>query len=94
MNACNTYAKELQAQTALQIFVSKGFCVACNETADFIVDSEYYPGCKFGEIIDGVRNEDIEHLSFVDNTFDLMASNDVMEHIPILRLAFGSVREF
>ena len=62
--------------------ISPLFNLVINKFAsNFIVGSEYYPRCKFGEIIDSVRNKDIEHLSFVDNTFDLIVSNDVMEHI-------------
>ncbi len=48
-----------------------------------IVGSEYL-GFEYdsGTIINGIRHEDIENLSFFDNEFDLIVSNDVFEHVP------------
>jgi SAM-dependent methyltransferase len=37
---------------------------------------------KGGEQIHGVRHEDVMNLSFPDESFDLIVSNDVLEHIP------------
>lgn len=37
---------------------------------------------KGGERVNGVRHEDVMKLSYPDETFDLIVSNDVMEHIP------------
>jgi len=36
---------------------------------------------KSGKIIKGIRHEDVERLSFDDNSFDLVISNDVLEHV-------------
>lgn len=41
-----------------------------------------------GEIVDGIRHEDIERLSFLDTSFDLIVSNDVFEHVPNPLTAF------
>jgi SAM-dependent methyltransferase len=47
------------------------------------VASEYLgPSRKPGELVDGVRHEDAQSLSFPDGTFDLVISSDVWEHIP------------
>lgn len=45
--------------------------------------SQYLPSCEFGTIdpVTGFRSEDLEGLSFADNTFDLFVTQDVMEHI-------------
>jgi hypothetical protein len=55
-----------------------------------IVGSEYlgheYP-C--GEIVEGIRHEDIENMSFSTNTLDLIVSNDVFEHVPNPTKAFA-----
>ena len=55
-----------------------------------IVGSEYlgheYP-C--GEIVEGIRHEDIENMSFSNNTLDLIVSNDVFEHVPNPAKAFA-----
>lgn len=45
--------------------------------------SEYFgPGFKGGEMVNGVRHEDLQNLSFEDNALDLILSSDVLEHIP------------
>lgn len=43
--------------------------------------SEYFPGHKSGEWINGIRNEDAVHLSFESESFDIITSNQVFEHI-------------
>ena len=42
--------------------------------------SEFFP--RQPAIVDGIRNEDVTHLSFATDTFDLLTSNGVMEHVP------------
>jgi SAM-dependent methyltransferase len=44
--------------------------------------SEYYPGAKPGELVNGIRNEDAQNLSFDDCSFELVTSNQVFEHVP------------
>lgn len=50
--------------------------------------SEYIPGREPGEIVDGIRNEDAQQLSFKDESFDLVTSNQVFEHVPDDQSAF------
>ncbi len=38
---------------------------------------------------DGVRNEDLTRLTFEDDSFDLVITSDVMEHLPDIDLAFA-----
>jgi SAM-dependent methyltransferase len=47
-----------------------------------VVTSEYFPGKPLGESIDGVLNQDVQHLTFDDQSFDLVTSNQVFEHVP------------
>ncbi len=48
-----------------------------------IVGSEYLgPDIAGGTVIDGVRHEDALALSFGDRSFDLVVSQDVLEHVP------------
>jgi SAM-dependent methyltransferase len=55
-----------------------------------IVGSEYlgheYDG---GEIVNGIRHEDVEMLSFPADSLDLIVSNDVFEHVPNPAKAFA-----
>ena len=44
--------------------------------------SEFFPNHKLGKYVDGIRNEDVQKLSFADKEFDLVTSNQVFEHVP------------
>jgi SAM-dependent methyltransferase len=44
--------------------------------------SEFIPGHKNGDWIDGIRNEDVQQLSFADESLDVITSNQVFEHVP------------
>lgn len=53
-----------------------------------IIGSEYLgPQYKSGEVAQGIRNENVENLSFSDSSLDLIISNDVFEHVPNPRTA-------
>ena len=54
--------------------------------------SEYFPDAKPGEFIHGVRNEDVQQLSFPHESFDLITSNQVFEHVPDTGKALGECR--
>jgi SAM-dependent methyltransferase len=45
------------------------------------VSSQYFPGQPTGTLVNGVRCENLEALSFADNSIDLHISQDVFEHI-------------
>lgn len=53
--------------------------------------SEYFPEIKSGEYRNGVRCEDIQALSFADNTFSLLTSTEVFEHVPNDQQGFQEV---
>ena len=58
----------------------------------FAIGSEYQ-GSKFspGAVINGVRHEDLQELSFPDDAFDVILSFDVLEHIPFEERAFAEL---
>jgi ubiquinone/menaquinone biosynthesis C-methylase UbiE len=54
--------------------------------------SEYLgDGYEPGQMVNGVRHEDLQSLSFGDNTYDLVISTEVFEHIPDPYLAHREV---
>jgi len=56
------------------------------------VRSYYWPDKALGEAdANGVRNEDITGLTFADDSFDLVITSDVMEHIYDYKAAFAQV---
>jgi SAM-dependent methyltransferase len=54
-------------------------------------NSFFTPEFKLGQIIEGVRNENLEKLTFADNSFDLVITSDIFEHIRRPFVAFGEV---
>ncbi len=63
-----------------------------NECAGYS-SSQYFPNVLPGtiEVMTGARCENLEQLTFPDNTFDLFVSQDVMEHIFDLKKAFQEI---
>jgi GT2 family glycosyltransferase/glycosyltransferase involved in cell wall biosynthesis len=54
-----------------------------------VIGSEYLGDqYKSGDIVNGVRHEDVHALSFEDESFDVIVSNEVMEHIPVPNKGF------
>jgi len=65
------------------------FNTALEKKARTVVGSEFMGDqCRAGELYNGIRHEDALHLSFADNSFDLLISNDVFEHVPDIKQAF------
>lgn len=61
-----------------------------NEAGQYI-PSQYFQGNIPGELISGFRNENLESLSFADETIGLHVSQDVFEHIFNPVLAFREI---
>jgi SAM-dependent methyltransferase len=47
-----------------------------------VYTSEYFPGAQPDEVIGGINNQDVQNLSFLDLSIDLITSNQVFEHVP------------
>ncbi|MDB5105742.1 MAG: methylase involved in ubiquinone/menaquinone biosynthesis [Fibrobacteres bacterium] len=56
-----------------------------------IVCSEYFDDVEPGGSRDGVLCQDLHRLTFPDDSFDLVLSEDVFEHLPDYRKAFSEV---
>ncbi len=55
------------------------------------VPSQYYPGALSGSVKDGFINENLEKMTFPDNSFDLTITQDVMEHVLHADMAFTEI---
>ena len=54
-----------------------------NLNPELFVYSEYFgPQYQSGAVINGIRHEDLQRTSFADETFDLIITLEVFEHIP------------
>ena len=53
--------------------------------------SEYFGPPAGGERVNGVRNEDVQRLSFADGSFDLVSCTEVFEHVPDYLAGFSQV---
>jgi len=43
--------------------------------------TQFYPNEKFGTVINNFRNENLEEQTFPDESFDIIVTQDVMEHV-------------
>ena len=64
--------------------------ILANECKNYI-PSQYFPNEKLGELFNGVRCENLEKLTFLDESIDLHISQDVFEHIFLPDLAFKEI---
>jgi SAM-dependent methyltransferase len=53
--------------------------------------SEYFPDIPGGSMHDGVMCQDVQKLTFADNSFDLCTSTDVLEHVQDDHAGFADV---
>ena len=55
------------------------------------VPSHFWPGIELGTVFRGVRCEDLTHLTFPDDSFDVVVTQDVFEHVHRPERAFSEV---
>jgi SAM-dependent methyltransferase len=55
------------------------------------VASEFIDGAASGDVVNGVRCEDLQAASCADASFDLVMTEDVLEHVAAPRLAFAEL---
>ncbi len=67
-------AYELSTHGAVHAFL-KAHCTT-------LVSSEFLPDAPPGETPEGIRNEDVQCLTFGQSSFDLCTSTEVFEHVP------------
>jgi SAM-dependent methyltransferase len=55
------------------------------------VPTQFFPDAALGSVVRGVRCENLERLTFPDESFDLHVSQDVMEHVLDPAAAFREI---
>ncbi len=53
--------------------------------------SDYHFGARPGEIVAGIRSEDLSDLTFPDDSFDLVLTSETLEHVPDLATALEEI---
>jgi SAM-dependent methyltransferase len=92
---CGSEAELRRKQTYVAERLS-AFYQRLADRIDSLVGSEYLdPSCPPGVVRSlgsrDVRHEDLCHLSFADQSFDLVIHADVLEHVPDFRRAFAEL---
>jgi SAM-dependent methyltransferase len=54
--------------------------------------SDFHPGARPGELVDGVRSEDLMRLTYPDASFDVVVTSETLEHVPDLGAALSEIR--
>jgi len=59
--------------------------------SEYIIKSEFFDNIQNGKIKDNIISQDLQNLTFSDNTFDCIIALDVFEHIPDPTKAFAEI---
>ena len=69
----------------------RGASLKLRQQASLYIGSQYFSGVPSGEIKDGMRCENLEDLSFANESIDLHVTQDVMEHVFAPEHAFREI---
>ena len=70
---------------------NRGHSVTLKKHVASYTESQFFVDKPLGELVNGIRNENLEDLTFKDETFDLVITSDVMEHIYNPEKAFKEI---
>lgn len=70
---------------------NRGASLKLKSFCNFYTPTQYFSNEILGIELDGFRNENLENLTFSDESFDLVVSQDVMEHIYNPDKAFSEI---
>jgi len=68
--------------------VNRGISSKLKKECPKYLATQFYPNETPGKIINGFQNENLEKLTFAENSFDLFISLDVLEHVNYPELVF------
>ncbi|MEI7526235.1 MAG: class I SAM-dependent methyltransferase [Mariniphaga sp.] len=70
---------------------SRGASLKLQKNAKNYIASQYYRDKPFGILVDNFQNQDLENQTFEDESFDIVVTQDVMEHIYNPAKAFAEI---
>ncbi|PRD41165.1 methyltransferase type 11 [Phyllobacterium phragmitis] len=71
--------------------MNRGISIVLKRDCENYVGSQYFPEQPFGTKVGEWQNENLEALTFPDNSFDLTITMDVMEHVFHPKLALQEI---
>lgn len=91
INALNTFDKKWRQKIIHE-------SSPCGQASNFLkrkcksyTESQYFTNIPFGKYSNGVRCENLEQLTFDNNSFDILVTQDVFEHVMKPDLAFKEI---
>ncbi|MCP9761584.1 methyltransferase domain-containing protein [Lacihabitans soyangensis] len=102
---CNSLPRERALMQAIERFypnwrnlnihesspIERGASVKINKGNKNYTASQFFPNHPFGELVNGVRNENLENQKFQKEVFDLVITQDVFEHLNQPEKAFAEI---
>ncbi len=85
MSLVSVLEKEVGALGALHVYElsSRGPLVSwLRRRAGRLTCSEYFEGVPLGEVVNGVKCQDVQRLTYASASFDVCTSTEVFEHVP------------
>lgn len=77
-----TSLPHLQRRSAYELSSSGPVLAYLRAQFDEVTCSEYFKDIPGGTVVNGIRCEDVQKLTFEDASFDLCTSTEVFEHVP------------
>lgn len=102
---CNSLPRERALMQAIERFypnwkdlnihesspIDRGASVKISKGCKNYTASQFFPNQPFGELVNDVRNEDLENQKFENEVFDLVITQDVFEHLNQPEKAFAEI---
>ena len=89
--ALREYAGRLEDRDVCELSARGPLAEFLRRTARSAATSEYFADVASGTWRNGVRCEDVQHLSYADASFDLVTHTEVLEHVPDDARAFAEL---
>lgn len=70
---------------------NRGASLKLKNNCQNYIATHYFPDAPSGQIVKGFLNQNLEHQSFDDEIFDLVVTQDVLEHISNPEKAFSEI---